>query len=81
MCKFIILSTVLEKQVEALDERLKERQTELSVLTSYKDKEYPVRAMKIAELQKQIQYLTAEYEVKVSQDRETCTFIYCQSQW
>ncbi|XP_033625936.1 uncharacterized protein C20orf96-like [Asterias rubens] len=58
---------VLEKQVGVLDDRLKERQTELSVLTSYKDKEYPVRAMKIAELQKQIQYLTAEYEEEITE--------------
>ena len=60
----LIYPLALEKQGQALDDRLGERKTELSVLLSYKDKEYPVRAMKIAELQKQIQYLSTEYEVK-----------------
>ncbi|XP_038044528.1 uncharacterized protein C20orf96-like isoform X1 [Patiria miniata] len=56
----------LEKQGQALDNKLRERKTELSVLMSYKDKEYPVRAMKIAELQKQIQYLSTEYEAEIN---------------
>ncbi|XP_022107530.1 uncharacterized protein C20orf96-like [Acanthaster planci] len=56
----------LERQGQALDDKLQERKTELSVLMSYKDKEYPVRAMKIAELQRQIQYLSSEYEAEIN---------------
>lgn len=48
---------VLEAQNAELDEKLKEKQEELHVLMSYKDKEYPVKAMKIATLQKEIQSL------------------------
>ncbi|KAJ8303181.1 hypothetical protein KUTeg_019577 [Tegillarca granosa] len=48
---------VLEAQNAELDEKLKEKQEELHVLMSYKDKEYPVKAMKIATLQKEIQNL------------------------
>ncbi|KAL5021063.1 hypothetical protein ScPMuIL_000218 [Solemya velum] len=49
--------TVLEKQVNEIDEKLRGRQDELHVLMSYKDKEYPVKAMRIANLQKEIQSL------------------------
>ncbi|XP_022341585.1 uncharacterized protein C20orf96-like [Crassostrea virginica] len=47
----------LEKKVFDLDESLKEKQEELHTLMSYKDKEYPVKAMRIATLQKEIQNL------------------------
>ncbi|XP_048755929.2 uncharacterized protein C20orf96-like [Ostrea edulis] len=47
----------LEKKVSDLDESLKEKQEELHTLMSYKDKEYPVKAMRIATLQKEIQNL------------------------
>lgn len=47
----------LEKKVSDLDDSLKEKQEELHTLMSYKDKEYPVKAMRIATLQKEIQNL------------------------
>lgn len=46
---------VLEQQVSDVDERLKSRQDELRVLNSYKDKEYPVKAMMITNLMKEIE--------------------------
>nr|KAG5709027.1 hypothetical protein BaRGS_004666 [Batillaria attramentaria] len=46
---------VLEKQVADVDARLKARQDELRVLNSYKDKEYPVKAMMITNLMKEIE--------------------------
>ncbi|KAK3086840.1 hypothetical protein FSP39_024293 [Pinctada imbricata] len=49
--------TDLEAKVAELDDALKEKQEELNVLTSYKDKEYPVKAMRIATLQKEMQNL------------------------
>ena len=55
--------TAIQKQVEDVEDTLAKTKTELGVLMSYKDKEYPVRAMRIAELQRQIEYLTAQYEV------------------
>lgn len=46
---------VLEQQVADMDERLKTKQDEMRVLNSYKDKEYPVKAMMIANLMKEIE--------------------------
>lgn len=45
----------LEKQVEEMDKRLKVKQDELHVLNSYKDKEYPVKAMMITNLMKEME--------------------------
>ncbi|XP_072169243.1 uncharacterized protein C20orf96-like [Diadema setosum] len=55
---------VLQKQVDDVDALLKEQKKELATLTSYKDKEYPVRAMRIRELQKQIKYLAKEFKAE-----------------
>ncbi|KAL8575896.1 hypothetical protein ACOMHN_027294 [Nucella lapillus] len=44
---------VLEQQVLEVEEQLKSRQEELQVLNSYKDKEYPVKAMMITNLVKE----------------------------
>lgn len=52
----------LEKQVEEMDTLLKSRQEELHILLNYKDKEYPVKAMKISNLQKEIQSLQISNE-------------------
>ncbi|KAH9502921.1 hypothetical protein Btru_072388 [Bulinus truncatus] len=41
----------LEKKVDELNEKLKDRQSELSVLSTYKDKEYPVKAMMLSNFQ------------------------------
>lgn len=56
----------IQKQVEDVEDTLAKTKTELGVLMSYKDKEYPVRAMRIAELQRQIEYLTAQYEEELN---------------
>ncbi|XP_060081283.1 uncharacterized protein C20orf96-like [Ylistrum balloti] len=56
----------LEKQVSELDEYLKQKQEELHILMNYKDKEYPVKAMKIATLQKDIQNL----KISCQEDQE-----------
>ncbi|XP_069112435.1 uncharacterized protein C20orf96-like isoform X2 [Argopecten irradians] len=56
----------LEKQVSGLDEHLKQKQEELHILMNYKDKEYPVKAMKIATLQKDIQNL----QISCQEDQE-----------
>ncbi|XP_030831368.1 myosin-11 [Strongylocentrotus purpuratus] len=55
---------VLQKQVDAADSLLNETKKELATLTSYKDKEYPVRAMRIRELHKQIKYLAKEFKAE-----------------
>ncbi|XP_067651516.1 uncharacterized protein C20orf96-like [Haliotis asinina] len=47
----------LEQQVAIVDEELKSQQYQLHVLNSYKDKEYPVKAMKISNLQKDMEGL------------------------
>lgn len=47
----------LEEKVEVLDEKLRSKQEQLHTLLNYKDKEYPVKAMRIATLQKEIQSL------------------------
>ncbi|XP_046562874.1 uncharacterized protein C20orf96-like isoform X2 [Haliotis rubra] len=47
----------LEQQVTIVDEELKSQQNQLHVLNSYKDKEYPVKAMKISNLQKDMEGL------------------------
>ncbi|XP_072024735.1 uncharacterized protein C20orf96-like [Amphiura filiformis] len=52
----------IQAQVEEVEDTLRKTKVELGVLMSYKDKEYPVRAMRIAELQRQIEYLTADFE-------------------
>ncbi|ESO95393.1 hypothetical protein LOTGIDRAFT_178346 [Lottia gigantea] len=49
--------SALEKEGKILNEQLTEKQNELSVLVSYKDKEYPVKAMKIAGLNTEIENL------------------------
>ncbi|KAK7114879.1 uncharacterized protein C20orf96-like [Littorina saxatilis] len=46
---------VLEQQVAEVDQRLKTKQDELRVLNSYKDKEYPVKAMMITNLMKELE--------------------------
>ncbi|XP_060552705.1 uncharacterized protein C20orf96-like [Ruditapes philippinarum] len=53
---------MVEREVAEVDARLKERQDELHVLLNYKDKEYPVKAMKISNLQKEIQSLKISNE-------------------
>ncbi|KAL4235076.1 hypothetical protein ACF0H5_006714 [Mactra antiquata] len=55
------LKTV-EKEVDDLDSKLKAKQEELHILLNYKDKEYPVKAMKISNLQKEIQSLKISNE-------------------
>jgi len=45
----------LELQVKEVDDKLKAKQDELQVLNSYKDKEYPVKAMMITNLMKEIE--------------------------
>ncbi|XP_045192365.2 uncharacterized protein C20orf96-like [Mercenaria mercenaria] len=52
----------VEQEVAEVDSRLKERQEELHILLNYKDKEYPVKAMKISNLQKEIQSLKISNE-------------------
>lgn len=52
-----MILSALEEKVDALDKRLKSKQEQLHTLLNYKDKEYPVKAMKIATLQKEIQSL------------------------
>lgn len=52
----------IEKEVLEVDNKLKEKQDELHVLLNYKDKEYPVKAMKISNLQKEIQSLKISNE-------------------
>ncbi|XP_005102637.1 uncharacterized protein C20orf96 [Aplysia californica] len=45
----------LERELEEMDIKLKSKQDELNVLHSYKDKEYPVKAMMIANLHTEIE--------------------------
>lgn len=52
-----MILSALEEKVDALDRKLKNKQEELHTLLNYKDKEYPVKAMRIATLQKEIQSL------------------------
>ena len=59
--------SVLEAQVNDADEKLKTKQEELSILMSYKDKEYPVKALKIADLQKEIAQLNTYQQVYILQ--------------
>ncbi|XP_041376226.1 uncharacterized protein C20orf96-like isoform X3 [Gigantopelta aegis] len=49
--------TVLEKRISEVDVKLQAQHDELKVLLSYKDKEYPVKAIKISNLQKEIENL------------------------
>ncbi|KAK0061823.1 myosin heavy chain [Biomphalaria pfeifferi] len=44
----------LERKVEELNEQLHEKQNELSILSTYKDKEYPVKAMMISNFQAEL---------------------------
>ncbi len=60
---FVVLTSGIQVQVEEVEETLEKTKAELGVLMSYKDKEYPVRAMRISELQHQIEFLTVEFEV------------------
>ncbi|XP_070575324.1 uncharacterized protein C20orf96-like isoform X2 [Ptychodera flava] len=57
----------LQSEVERLDEVLEKQQAELKILRSYKDKEYPVKAMKIDELQKQIERLAVVNEDEMNE--------------
>lgn len=52
----------LQKEVDEVDTQLKIKQDELHILNNYKDKEYPVKAMKISNLQKEIQSLKISNE-------------------
>ncbi|XP_033104629.1 uncharacterized protein C20orf96-like [Anneissia japonica] len=54
----------LEKQLTEVKLLLKDRRAELSVLLSYKDKEYPVKAMKISALRKQVEQLAKDFEAE-----------------
>lgn len=53
----------LEADVEEVDKRLSEEQTQLSTLTTYKDKEYPLKALRITSLQKEIEQLAVQNTV------------------
>lgn len=53
---------MVEQEVAEVDAKLKEKQEELHILLNYKDKEYPVKAMKISNLQKEIQSLKISNE-------------------
>lgn len=68
------LSSV-QYDVDVLDGHLQEQLKELNILTNYKDKEYPVKALRIADLQKEIEQLDlkntdAESELKQIVDTE-----------
>ncbi|XP_071176856.1 uncharacterized protein C20orf96-like [Mytilus edulis] len=52
-----MILSALEEKVDTLDRKLKNKQEQLHTLLNYKDKEYPVKAMRIATLQKEIQSL------------------------
>ena len=52
-----------QKQVDEVETRLQKQQQELHVLMNYKDKEYPVKAIKITDLQKEIEQLKISNEV------------------
>ena len=52
-------------QVDEADKKLNDKQAELSILTSYKDKEYPVKALKITDLQKEIAQLDTYQQVNI----------------
>ncbi|KAK2149749.1 hypothetical protein LSH36_438g02040 [Paralvinella palmiformis] len=62
----------LQKKVDEMDKRLKEKQHELHVLVNYKDKEYAVKSLRILELQTQIAEL--ELNQKEEQD-ELCHIV------
>lgn len=47
----------LQRQVDNVDAKLQERLSELNILMTYKDKEYPVKALRISELKKEIDSL------------------------
>lgn len=66
---------LVQQDVDNLDRLLQERLKELNVLANYKDKEYPVKALRIADLQKEIEQLKlknndAESELKQIVDTE-----------
>lgn len=52
----------LQLQVEEVDGKLKEKQDELHILMNYKDKEYPVKAIRIADLENEIDNLKISNE-------------------
>lgn len=52
-------------QVDEADKKLNDKQAELSILMSYKDKEYPVKALKITDLQKEIAQLDTYQQVNI----------------
>jgi len=54
--------TKVRQEVNMVDRELQEQQRELALLASYKDKEYPVKALRIADLQKEIEQLKLNNE-------------------
>jgi len=57
--------SAIENEVRFLDECLREQQTQVHVLNNYKDKEYPVKAIKIAELMKELDEVELNNEDEV----------------
>ncbi|XP_064611549.1 uncharacterized protein C20orf96-like [Liolophura sinensis] len=49
--------SALESEVSTLDKSVQEKMKTLQVLSSYKDKEYPVKAIEIADLKKELEEL------------------------
>ena len=56
--------TFIQQEVDSLDAKLQERQNMVHVLNNYKDKEYPVKAIRIAELMNELD------QVEMSNDDE-----------
>lgn len=61
---------LVQNNVDTMDSELQEQLTELNILANYKDKEYPVKALRITDLQKEIEQLQlknddAENELKL----------------
>lgn len=52
----------LEQQLQALNARLQASQEELHTLRTYRDKEYPVQVLRIAELQREIRKLQEAHQ-------------------
>lgn len=59
--------TSLEREVEEKSDHLKAKQEELFVLKNYKDKDFPVKSLRITELQRKIELLKAEQEENESE--------------
>lgn len=54
----------LEQQLKEKDDCLKMKQNQLLILKNYKDKDFPVKSLRIAELEKQIEHLTTDQQEK-----------------